>query len=80
MKEYKTKDFYLSALLLSNNFKLVGSERHDSKTIYFIFNNHDDNLLKQLLSDFININAIVNVKKFVIAQNAIRTELNKYIN
>jgi len=78
MKTYKTKDFYLSALLYVNGFKLIDSEFNGINTVYFIFENNDDEKLNQLLTDFINKTVSVNLKSFVHAITIMRYELNKY--
>ena len=76
--EYKTKDFYLSALLLSKGFKMIGSEKKTERTVFFIFEYEDYSDLNDILTDFINMTATVNVKKFVFSLNTIRAELSKH--
>ena len=78
MKVYKTKDFYLSALLYVNDFKLIDSEFDGINTVYFIFENDNEDKLGSLLTEFINKTANVNLKKYVYATSVIRSELNKY--
>jgi uncharacterized protein (UPF0332 family) len=76
--EYKTKDFYLSALLLSEGYKLINSEKHKGNVVYFIFDCDNQEKLQNILSDFINMTATTNVKKFVVSINQIRNELSKH--
>jgi len=72
---YKTKDFYLSCALKSKGFEVVGTEKHD-KTVHFIFKNHDDALLKKILTEFINMELDVNLKKYTFAMKDLRLMLN----
>jgi hypothetical protein len=78
MMEYKTKDFYLSALLFNEGFNLIGSEKHGENTVFFIFENNDEKKLNNLLTEFINKTVMVNLKNFVWSVNSIRNELSKY--
>jgi len=74
---YSTKDFYLASLLLSSDFKFVDSEKKQ-EGVYFNFINSNDELLKKLLNDFINYQAMVNMRKFTSALTRLRKELDKY--
>ena len=71
---YSTKDFYLASLLLSSDFKFVDSEKKQ-EGVYFNFINSNDELLKKLLNDFINYQAM---RKFTSALTRLRKELDKY--
>lgn len=77
MKKYLTKDFYLSALLMGHGFRLIDSESKQ-EGVYFILENKDDELLNTLLTDFVNYQATVNLKKFTSAMARLRKELDKH--
>jgi hypothetical protein len=79
MKNYETKDFYLSALLMCYDFKLIATEKK-TEGVYFSFINHDNDLLRKLLNDFVNYKAMVNMRKFTKAVSKLRQELDKYSN
>lgn len=76
-KIYSTKDFYLSALLLSYDFKMLDTEKK-TEGVYFNFYNNNDELLQKLLSDFVNYNAMVHMRKFTSAMSRLRKELDRY--
>ena len=76
-KIYSTKDFYLSSLLMSYDFKFINSEIKE-EGVYFNFENKDDELLNKLLNDFVNYKAMVNMRKFTSALAKLRRELDKY--
>ena len=76
-KIYSTKDFYLSALLLSYDFRFLDSEKKN-EGVYFNFYNDNDELLQKLLSDFVNYKAMVHMRKFTSAMSKLRKELDKY--
>jgi hypothetical protein len=76
-KIYSTKDFYLSALLLSYDYKMLDSQKKN-EGVYFNFYNHDNDLLQKLLSDFVNYSAMVHMRKFTSAMSKLRKELDKY--
>lgn len=72
---YKTKDFYLACLIMSNGYKFINSEC-EYKTVWFEFET-DDNL--QILVDkFINYDAMVNVRMFTKSMARLRKELDKH--
>ena len=77
MKTYKTKDFYLSALLMCNGFKMIGSEKQE-RAVFFEFENDNEELLSNLLNDFVNYEAHVNLGKLVKSTSILRRELDKY--
>lgn len=77
MKQCRTKDFYFASLLFYEGFQLVDSTKEEN-TVFFIFDNNDDEKLSRLFTDFINMTVFVNLKKFVIAIQTIRNELQKY--
>jgi hypothetical protein len=74
---YSTKDFYLASLLLSYDFKYIGSEKKP-EGVYFNFDNKDKELLDRLLNDFVNYRAMVNMRKFTASLAKLRKELDKY--
>lgn len=78
MTEYKTKDFYLASLLLCEGFNLIGSEQRTENTVFFVFENDNDEKLNQLLTEFINKTVMVNLKSFTWSLSLIRNELSKY--
>jgi hypothetical protein len=77
MKTYQTKDFYLTALLMCNGFKLIDSEKQD-KAVFFEVEVPDQELLQDLLNDFVNYQAHVNLGKLVKCTAALRRELDKH--
>jgi hypothetical protein len=79
MKTYKTKDFYLAALLMCKGFKLTGSSK-EPNAVYFHFNYDNDEKLQAIVNQFINYEAYVNLGKLVKIQALLRRELDKYKN
>lgn len=77
MNTYSTKDFYLSSLLMSYDFKFINSEKKQ-EGVYFVFENNDEELLEKLLNDFINYKAMVNMRKFTASLTKLRKELDKH--
>jgi hypothetical protein len=77
MNTYSTKDFYLSSLLLSYDFRFINSEKK-TEGVYFIFEYDDKDLLDKLLNDFVNYKAMVNMRKFTSALAKLRKELDKH--
>jgi hypothetical protein len=77
MKTYKTKDFYLAALLICNGFKLIGSEKQE-KAVFFEVEVKEEADLTSLLNDFVNYEANVNLGKLVKVQGLLRRELDKH--
>lgn len=75
MSIYKTKDFYLACLIMSNGYTLVGSES-EGRTVWFSF--EEDDKLQDLINDFVNYNAIANVRMFTKSMARLRKELDKY--
>lgn len=74
---YSTKDFYLSSLLMSYDFKFIGSEKKD-EGVYFNFENSNKDLLEKLLNDFVNYKAMVNMRKFTASLAKLRKELDRF--
>lgn len=72
---YKTKDFYLACLIMSHGYELTNSSQRD-KAVWFEFK-PDDNL-QSLVNDFINYNAMTNVRQFTKSMARLRKELDKY--
>lgn len=72
---YKTKDFYLACLIMSKGYKFIGSENED-RTVWFTF--VEDDKMQGLINDFVNYNAMVNVRMFTKAMVRLRKELDKY--
>lgn len=72
---YKTKDFYLACLIMSEGYNFVGSE-NKGRTVWFTF--EEDEELQDLVNDFINYNAITNVRMFTKSMARLRRELDKY--
>jgi hypothetical protein len=77
MKNYKTKDFYLAALLMSKGFKLIGSEKQ-THAVFFEIEYDNEEKLQKLINDFVNFEAYVNLGKLVKMQALLRRELDKY--
>ena len=77
MKLYKTKDFYFACVLLSNNFKLLMTERDgDKNTTLFCFDTENKEELKnKLLDDYVNQVCVENVKRFTWAIKILKNEL-----
>lgn len=80
MQNYKTKDFYLSCVLLTNDIKMINSEKDSSKnTVFFNFDiTNKENEVNLIINQFINQQCLVNVKKFTWAMKILRSELNKW--
>ena len=74
---YKTKDFYLACLIMSNGYKFIDSANED-KTVWFNFEMADEKELHDLVGGFINYNAMVNVRMFTKSMARLRKELDKY--
>lgn len=82
MNIYKTKDFYFACVLLSNNFKLVKSEKDGAKnTVFFYFDIFErEDIKNKLLDDFTNQTCMVNTKTFTWAIKVLKQELYKHKN
>jgi hypothetical protein len=72
-----TMDFYFAALLMSNSFNLINSEKHD-KGVIFIFENQNNELYQKLQSEFNERTANVNMSIFVKNVARLRSELDKH--
>lgn len=79
MKTYKTKDFYLAALFMCKGFKMTGSNK-EPNAVYFHIGYTDENKLNEVVKDFVNHEAYVNLGKLVKVQALLRRELDKYRN
>ncbi|MFI2856767.1 DUF5659 domain-containing protein [Paenibacillus sp. JSM ZJ436] len=79
MKTYVTKDFYLSVLLMSNGFELVGSEKKKNG-VHFHIQYDNSELLRELIDQFINMEAVINMSLMVKNTAQLRRELDKYKN
>lgn len=79
MNTYKTKDFYLSALLMCKGFKLTGSEKRENGVYFEIEYDNEDKLIN-LVNKFLNFEAYVNLGKLIKVQSLLRRELDKYRN
>lgn len=77
MKTYKTKDFYLAALLICKGFKLTGSHK-EPHAVYFHIEHNDESKLQELINQFVNFEAYVNLGKLVKVQGLLRRELDKH--
>lgn len=74
---YKTKDFYLAALLMCKGFKLNGSHK-EPKAVYFHIEHNDNEKIQEIVNEFVNYEAYVNLGKLVKMQAILRRELDKY--
>lgn len=63
--EFTTKDFYLSAYLLSQGLRLVRLDKSEPRKVYFVF--HDVEARASLVEDFLFGRAQVEPKQFVAA-------------
>ena len=79
METYFTKDLYLCALFMCNGFKLVGSKK-EPEGVYFEVEVYDKDLLKKLITQFVNYTATVNLGKLTRSVSRLRRELDKYKN
>ncbi|KAA9007404.1 hypothetical protein F4V43_02645 [Paenibacillus spiritus] len=79
MKTYTTKDFYLTVLLMCNDFELIGSEKKKNG-VHFNLNNYNDEILRNLIDQFINMEALINMSLMVKNTALLRKELDKYKN
>lgn len=77
MKTYKTKDFYLAALFMSKGYKMTGSHK-EPNAVYFHIEYSNDESLQEIINDFVNHEAYVNLGKLVKMQAILRRELDKY--
>ena len=78
MKQYyTTKDFQLSAFLLSQGCKLLTHSKEKSVTT-FIFKN--DSETERFINDYFNLNATVEPMAYANSQRALRSILNSDIN
>ena len=77
MNTYKTKDFYLAALFMCKGFKLVGSHK-EPNAVYFQFEYQDETKLQQVINEFVNYEAYVNLGKLTKVQALLRRELDKH--
>ena len=82
MNVYKTKDFYFACVLLSNDFKLIKSEKDGCKnTVFFFFNiDNKEDIKNKLLDDYINQACFVNTKTFTWAIKVLKNEIFKCIS
>ena len=80
MNVYKTKDFYFACVLLSNDFKLINSEKDGCKnTVFFYFDiNKKDDDKNRLLDDYVNQTCLVNTKSFTWAIKKLKKEILKH--
>ena len=72
---YKTKDFYLACLIMSKGYEFLGSE-NKGRTVWFKFK--PDKELQKLINDFINYEAVTNVRMFTRSMARLRRELDRY--
>jgi hypothetical protein len=79
MKTYKTKDFYLAALLMCKGFKLTGSNK-ETNAVYFQIDYDNEEKLQAIVNQFANYEAYVNLGKLVKIQALLRRELDKHKN
>lgn len=77
MKTYKTKDFYLAALLMCKGFRMNGSNK-EPHAVYFQFEYSDESKLQEIINEFVNYEAYVNLGKLVKMQALLRRELDKH--
>lgn len=75
MSIYETKDFYLACLIMSDGYEFIGSI-NDDKAVWFKFK--QDDKLQSLVNDFVNYNAVANVRMFTKSMTRLRKELDKY--
>lgn len=77
MRNYETKDFYLGVLLLTEGFRLDHSYK-STEGVYFVFEVIDDTKLNNLISDFLNFRATVNMRRFTSAMTRLRKEIDSH--
>lgn len=77
MNTYKTKDFYLAALLMCKGFKLNGSTK-EPNAVYFHIEYDNESKLQNIVNQFVNYEAYVNLGKLVKIQALLRRELDKH--
>jgi len=77
MKTYTTKDFYLTVLLMCNEFELVNSIKKNNG-VHFELKNNNDQLLRQLIDQFINNEAVINMCDMIKFTAVLRKELDKH--
>lgn len=62
-KQFNTKDFYISAFLLTKGHRLVGINRENPRQLFFIFN--DFEARESLVRDFVYGKASVEPQAFI---------------
>lgn len=78
MDNFKTRDLYLAALLISHNgFKLIGSEKK-TDGVYFEVETKNQKLFQALIEKFNNYTATVNLIKLKKSLSILRRELDKH--
>lgn len=77
MKQYETKDFYLGVLLLTEGFRLDHSYK-TQEGVYFVFEVLDANKLNNIISDFLNFRATVNMRRFTSSMTRLRKEIDSH--
>lgn len=77
MNTYKTKDFYLAALLMCKGFRLIGSKK-ETNAVYFHIEYDNEEKLQNIINQFVNFEAYVNLGKLVKIQALLRRELDKH--
>jgi hypothetical protein len=75
MKTYETKDFYLGVLLLTEGFRLDRSYK-TKEGVYFLFEVLDENKLQNIINNFLNYTATVNMRRFTSAIVRLRKEID----
>lgn len=75
MSTYKTKDFYLACFIMSSGYEFINSTQED-RTVWFEFKS--DDTLQNLVNDFINYNAMTNVRQFTKSMARLRKELDSH--
>lgn len=67
---YTTKDFYLAAFLLANDFEILNLDKTDPRKVFFVFQDMENR--ENLVEDFLFGKAQVEPKKFTSAIKQIK--------
>ena len=64
-KQFANSDFYTTAFLIANNFKLIKVDKTDPRRFHFVL--QDKECRTKLLEDFFNFKTVVEPRKFISA-------------
>lgn len=62
-KQFVNSDFYTTAFLIANGYKLIKIDRSSPKRFHFVLENQEGRV--KLLEDFFNYKTLVEPRKFI---------------